>query len=354
MRCVRDELHTSKQISQMNTMEPIDSATAPSSNANSQPEAMINIADEVQQDDEMSTFAGADNILTVKRPPIERVSIRKTCWAWEYIYKLSNGAILHSRPSGMQAVGVTCQFVCRLCFEDKANIPAMDCVVALHKNGISNGILHLQCKHKLSDPSTKKNKSVSPILNASMLHQPSASSTALFKFLGGGNNRQLKHVHSLAARLVVNNKLPISTTTSDDFNDLIHAASHLKIGTYVPMTKRKMDYLLTQMFSSFIANVRELITTTRALFVYDKNHSKDNDANASNDNIPPAHRGWVIVCHDGWDSALKQFFGVSIFFINPATWVRYQLALGLATPDGHSAEMCAEACYLPSIVRANS
>ncbi|KAI2500536.1 hypothetical protein MHU86_13960 [Fragilaria crotonensis] len=306
--------------------------TASSSNSSSQLQVPLAVAEEMST----NSAAGVATVVTVTRPPIERVSIKKTCWAWEYIYKLSNGAVLHSRPSATQAVGVPCQFVCRLCFEDDANIPSIDCVVALHKGGISNGVSHLQCKHKLADPSIKTNKGTA--LVSPMGHQPSATSLGLYKFLDGGNARQLKHVHSLAARLVVNNKLPISTTTSDDFNDLIHAASRLKIDTYVPMTKRKMDYLLIQMFSSFIADVRQLIETTRAHFVYDQNQSKDDDNAAQ-------HRGWVIVCHDGWDSALKQFFGVSIFFINPATWVRYQLALGLATPDGHSAEMCAEAAF---------
>ena len=290
--------------------------------------------------------------LPLKRPPIERVSMKKTCWAWECIFKFSDGIVVNSRPSRMQRVGIPCEFVCRLCYEDKANIPVMDCVVALHNNGISNGISHLQCKHRLSDPAAElKNKAATPmklnysIAAASMQQSSSPSSVNLYKFLSGGNDLQLRHVHSLAARLVVNNKLPISITTSDDFNALIDAASNLKIGTYVPMTKRKMDYLLVQMFSSFIADVRALITTTRALFVHDTPAKSGNKNAAAGDAGHHQRRGWMIVCHDGWDSSLKQFFGVSVFFINPATWVQYQLALGLATPDGHGAEVCAEAAF---------
>jgi hypothetical protein len=83
--------------------------------------------------------------------------------------------------------------------------------------------------------------------------------------LSGGNDCQLKHVYSLAACLVVNNILPIPTTASDDFNALIDAASCLKIGTYIPKTKRKMDYLLVEMFSCFIADACALVTTTCAL-----------------------------------------------------------------------------------------
>lgn len=102
--------------------------------------------------------------LPLKRPPIERVSMKKTCWAWEYIFKFSDGIVVNSRPSRMQRVGIPCEFVCRLCYEDKANIPVMDCVVALHNNGISNGISHLQCKHRLSDPAAElKNKAATPM-----------------------------------------------------------------------------------------------------------------------------------------------------------------------------------------------
>jgi hypothetical protein len=306
--------------------------------------------DEEEGDKEMP-FSAVDPG-RLKRPPIERVSAKRTCWAWEYIFKFSNGIVVNSRPLAMQRVGVPCEYVCRICYDHKANIPVMDCVVALHNNGISNGISHLQCKHNLSDPVAKVDKvpALSTTTSKLLQESSSSSSTNLQKFLSGGNVRQLRHVHSLAARLVVNNKLPLSLTTSDDFNALIDAASHLKIGTYVPMTKRKMDYLLVQMFSSFIADVRALITTTRALFVHDTHAESRNKEAADNDarnNNTPAHqhRGWLIVCHNGWDSAQKQFFGVSIFFINPATWVRYQLALGLATPDGHSAEMCSEAAF---------
>jgi hypothetical protein len=300
-----------------NMMESTESPVTPplSNNASIQPEAVATKTADANK--EMSSSASPTNdtanMPKVQRPPIERVDNKKTCWAWDYIYMLSNGAIVYSRPSATQAVGIPCRFVCRLCFEDKANIPTVDCAVALHKNGISNGISHMQSKHRVLFQENAKKKSVlvSPIdmnSNTMAMNKPSMSSAAVLStFLGSANNQKLKHVYSLAARLVVNNKLPLSTTTSDEFNELIHAASQLKIGTYVPMTKRKMDYLLVQMFSSFISDVRNLVTTTRALFLYGNNHQETTDDDDHND------RGWVIVCHDGWDSTLKQFFGVSVF-----------------------------------------
>ena len=56
----------------------------------------------------------------------------------------------------------------------------------------------------------------------------------------------------------------------------------------------------------------------------------------------PIH-AWVTVCHDGWDSVLKSYFGVSVFFIDPATWRWHQVALGLATPESHEASDCSAA-----------
>ena len=52
------------------------------------------------------------------------------------------------------------------------------------------------------------------------------------------------------------------------------------------------------------------------------------------------------MCHEGWDSVIKQFFGVSVYFIDLVCWFRYKLALGLAVPTGHGAEACAEAAWV--------
>jgi hypothetical protein len=50
-----------------------------------------------------------------------------------------------------------------------------------------------------------------------------------------------------------------------------------------------------------------------------------------------------VVCHDGWDSIIKQFFGISEYWIDLQSWIRYKLALGLAVPDGHNAQACNDA-----------
>jgi hypothetical protein len=53
--------------------------------------------------------------------------------------------------------------------------------------------------------------------------------------------------------------------------------------------------------------------------------------------------GWLVVCHDGWDSMIKQFFGISLYWIDLQSWIWYKLALGLDVRDGHNAQACNDA-----------
>ncbi len=43
--------------------------------------------------------------------------------------------------------------------------------------------------------------------------------------------------------------------------------------------------------------------------------------------------GWLVVCHNGWDFVIKQFFDVSMYWINLKLWIRYKLTFGLAMLD---------------------
>jgi hypothetical protein len=40
---------------------------------------------------------------------------------------------------------------------------------------------------------------------------------------------------------------------------------------------------------------------------------------------------------------IKQFFDISVYWINLQSWIRYKLAFGLAVPDGHNAQACNDA-----------
>jgi hypothetical protein len=78
----------------------------------------------------------------------ERVTEKKSCWAWEYIHILTNGPISRRRNTkGNKDAGILCGFVCTLCL--KKGVPFRDSLISLHNSGISNGVLHLLLVHKM-------------------------------------------------------------------------------------------------------------------------------------------------------------------------------------------------------------
>ncbi|CAK9225797.1 unnamed protein product [Sphagnum troendelagicum] len=90
------------------------------------------------------------------------------------------------------------------------------------------------------------------------------------------------------------------------------------------------------MFSKFAVCVKVFIVKARAVYMpagYDE--LVDEYASSS--------CGWLVVCHDDWDSIIKQFFRISMYWINLQSWIRYKLVLGLAMPDGHNAQACNDA-----------
>jgi hypothetical protein len=142
-----------------------------------------------------------------------------------------------------------------------------------------------------------------------------------------GNAQVLKRVHAMTSRIVANARLPLVFTTDPDLHAVLNAATYLSPCSFVPMTSMSTSAYVIQLFSSFVS--RALLAATRALYL-----PSDKDSTASTE-------GWIIVGHDAWVPDATQFFGVSIFFINPSSWERTQQALGLATPAGHGAEDCA-------------
>jgi hypothetical protein len=126
---------------------------------------------------------------------------------------------------------------------------------------------------------------------------------------------------------------PLSLATDVNLNEVIQAASYLNPGSYIPMTLGKINRAFISMFSKFTMCVKALIVKARAMYMsvgYDK--LADEYAGSS--------CGWLVVCHDGWDSIIKQFFGISVYWIDLQSWIRYKLAFGLAMPDGHNAQTC--------------
>jgi hypothetical protein len=148
-----------------------------------------------------------------------------------------------------------------------------------------------------------------------------------------GDDRILQSVHALTARLIVNKFLPLAIASADEFTEVIQAATHLKPGTYTRLTRQKLNACLVSMFATFASTVTTMIVAARALHM----------PNGVDDELGCPLPGWLTVCHDGWDSTIKQFFGVSVYWIDPHTFNRYKLALGLAVPNGHRADECEEA-----------
>ena len=236
-----------------------------------------------------------------------------TSWVWKHFALLVDGPRKNTK-------GVETDIVCRECFDAKVRL--RDCLVALHARQSSNAIRHMHAKHSslVPKPTTDKKPSVSPET------RPEAG---LDVFLQEGNDASIARVHACVARLVVNRANALSLATDVDLNAVIDAATYLTPGSYRPMTKGKMDKSLVQMFNSFVLSVKSLFVKARALYA---------PAQDSGECC-----GWLTVCHDGWDSSVKQFFGVSVFWIDLEAWQPYRLALGLAAPISHSAEACAEA-----------
>jgi hypothetical protein len=87
------------------------------------------------------------------------------------------------------------------------------------------------------------------------------------------------------------------------------------------------------MFSKFIMCVNALIVKVRAMYM-------PTSYNELADKYASFNCGWLVVCHDGWDSISKRFFNVSVYWIDMQSWIRYKLALNMVVPNGHDAQAC--------------
>ena len=240
-------------------------------------------------------------------------------WVWQHIWFLKNGPVKNARK-------VLCSYACKLCI-DSGKKKFIDCLVSLHNGAPANGNKHLLTIHKLAAPTkTSGEKAVLADSTAS----PVVKNSVMANFLGKGNSAVQERVDVLLTQLVVNKRCPLMLATSDEMKDLLNAATFLSPGSYVPMTRFKVDKILIQMFGSFISYVKGLIVRARSQFIGADSDSTENP-------------GFLTIGSDGWDSDIKAFFGVSIFFIDPLSWKLTKLAVGLATPENHSAQACHDA-----------
>jgi len=178
-------------------------------------------------------------------------------------------------------------------------------LVAIYNDITGNAHKHIASRHP-SLHLARKHQSLEPKQLILISTSTSVSTNNIRAFLKNGNDAIIEHVHALVARLVINHKAPLSLATNVNLNEVIQATSYLKPGSYVPMTPGKINRALISMFSKFTMCVKALIVKAHVMYMpagYDE--LVDEYAGSS--------CGWLVVCHDGWDSMIKQFFGISVY-----------------------------------------
>jgi hypothetical protein len=219
-------------------------------------------------------------------------------------------------------------YYCLFCLK-KCPHKFLDSLVAIYNDTTGNADKHIASRHP-SLHLTRKHQSLEPKQLISISTFISVSTNNIFAFIKNGNDVVIERVHGFVARLVVNRKALLSLATDVNLNEVIQAPS------YIPMTPGKINRALISMFSKFIVCVKALIVKARAMYM-----SAGYDELA--DEYARSNYGWLVVCHDDWDSIIKQFFGISVYWIDLQSWIRYKLALGLAMPDGHNTQACNDA-----------
>ncbi|CAK9882220.1 unnamed protein product [Sphagnum jensenii] len=97
---------------------------------------------------------------------------------------------------------------------------------------------------------------------------------------------------------VVNRKVPLLFATNLNLNKVIQATSYLKPRSYISMTPNKINRAFISMFSKFTMCVKALIVNVHAMYMpacYEELIDEYLGFNC----------GWLVVCHDDWDSVIK-------------------------------------------------
>ncbi|GMH46135.1 hypothetical protein BSKO_14099 [Bryopsis sp. KO-2023] len=151
----------------------------------------------------------------------------------------------------------------------------------------------------------------------------------LQNMLRAGVEGVLEQVHVRVARFQIKNGIAERHHNSEDLTALLQEATRLPPNGYVSVGRHKLARIERQTFADFVLNVRKLVANAREIFI--KHGNRDD---------PNFKYSFATIGHDGWESTLRSFYGVSLFFINPVSWELERLALGLARPASHSDEDC--------------
>jgi hypothetical protein len=213
-------------------------------------------------------------------------------------------------------------------------------LVAIYNDTTGNAHKHIASRHP-SLHLARKHQSLEPKQLISISISRSVSINNIRAFIKNGNDAVIERVHALVARLIVNRKASLLLATDVNLNEVMQAASYLKPGSYVSMTPGKINCAFISMFSKFTVCVKALIV--KALIVKARAMYMPADYDELVDEYASSSCGWLVVCHDGWDSMIKQFFGILVYWIDLQSWIRYKLALSLAVPNEHNAQACNDA-----------
>jgi hypothetical protein len=216
------------------------------------------------------------------------ISVNKTSSVWQYFAMVKDGPITRNK---IQYV-----YCCLLCLK-KCPHKFLDNLVAIYNDTTGNAHKHFASRHP-SLHLAHKHQSFEPKHLISISTSTFVSTNNIRAFIKNGNDAVIECVHALVTRLVINRKALLSLATDVNLNEVIHAASYLKPGTYIPMTPDKINRALISMFSKFTMCVKALIVKARAMYML---ASYDELA----DKYAGSSCGWLVVCHDGWDSIIK-------------------------------------------------
>ncbi len=142
----------------------------------------------------------------------------------------------------------------------------LDSLVAIYNDTTGNARKHIASKHP-SLHLAPKHQSLKPKQPISISTSTSMSTNNIHAFIKNGNDVVIERVHTFIARLVVNRQAPLSLATDVNMNEVIQAASYLKLGSYIPMTPGKINRALISMFSKFTMCVQALIVKARTMYM---------------------------------------------------------------------------------------
>jgi hAT family C-terminal dimerisation region len=266
--------------------------------------------------------------------------VKKSSPVWHFIYALVDGPL----PSGK----TTTRFFCLHC--TRRGLMLENTLICLSADGNpSNGKSHASNAHKTEWNALLEQRAASGVVESKGCRGSDPTErrlTSLDKMTNSANCEVLQQVYVRLVGVMAHHVLPLTFVTAPDVTELLQFASTLRPKSYVGLTRARRDEIISSLFAEYLALVKHLVGKARKQLVH-PNCSSFTEAHADVLHESESLKGWITVCHDGWDAAHLQFFGVTIMFILPLPhWKLYKIPIGLFPPESHSSDDCATAAEL--------